>query len=228
MYPGRVALTLATGEAMNERPLGFEWPAYPERRARLEDACEIITRLWDGGFHDYDGHHWHLDGARLYTLPDERVPLFVAGNGPRTARVAGRYADGFLTLVDPDTYHEELAPALADGAAAAGRDPAAIDTIRQFSVAYGDDEAACREAAGFWRGSMAVDFQEDVADPREVECRGRELPLAEMDEWGLITTDVDDVLEVVDRHEDAGFDEIEFLSALPDQYAFVDALGEHL
>ncbi|QLD87172.1 TIGR03557 family F420-dependent LLM class oxidoreductase [Natronomonas halophila] len=228
MYPGRPFVTLATGEAMNEKPLGYEWPEYPERKARLEDACEIITRLWDGGYHDYDGHYWTLDDARLYTLPDERVPLYVAGNGPNTAEVAGKYADGFLTLADIDTYEDELVPALERGAETAGRDPEDIDRIRQFLVSYGDDEDACREAAAFWRGTMAVDFSEGVADPREIERQGREVPLSEMDEWGLITTDIDDVLAVRERHKEAGFDEIEFLSSSPDQGAFIETLGEYL
>jgi coenzyme F420-dependent glucose-6-phosphate dehydrogenase len=228
MCPGRIRLTLATGEAMNEKPLGYEWPEYPERKARLVDACEIIDRLWDGGFHDYDGHHWTLDSARLYTLPDERVPLYVAGNGPQTAEVAGRYADGFLTLVDPETYESELLPALERGAAEAGRDPDDIDRIRQFTVAYGDDPEACREAAGFWRGTVAVDFDDGVADPREIERQGREVPLSELDEWGLITTDIEEVLAEIERHEAAGFNEIEFLSSSPDQEAFIEALGEYL
>lgn len=30
------------------------------------------------------------NAPKLYTLPDERVPLFVAGNGPRTTHLAGR------------------------------------------------------------------------------------------------------------------------------------------
>jgi coenzyme F420-dependent glucose-6-phosphate dehydrogenase len=228
MYPGRVRLTLATGEAMNERPLGYEWPDYPERKARLVDACEIIDRLWSGGFHDYDGHYWTLDGARLYTLPEEDVPLYVAGNGPNTAEVAGRYADGFLTLVDPETYKSELVPALERGADAAGRDPEDIDRIRQFTLSYGEDRAACLEAAGFWRGTMAVDFSEGIADPREIERQGREKPVSDTDDWGLITTNIEAVREVIDRHEAAGFDEIEFLSSSPDQQAFIAALGEQL
>ena len=78
MYPGRVHLALGTGEAMNEVPLGYDWVEYPERRRRLIDACEIIGRLWDGGFVDYDGEYWGVNDMNLYTRPDERVPLYVA------------------------------------------------------------------------------------------------------------------------------------------------------
>ncbi|MFB6195590.1 MAG: TIGR03557 family F420-dependent LLM class oxidoreductase [Haloplanus sp.] len=228
MYPGRVHCTLATGEALNEVPLGFEWPSYEERRRRLVDACEIVRTLWDGDTADYDGHYWETNDARLYTLPDERVPLYVAGNGPRTARVAGRYADGFLTLVDIDTYREDLVPAIEAGADEAGRDPDDIDRIRQFSLSYAADYDDALDAVEFWTGSMAVDFDENVSDPREVERRGSAIPRSEWDEWGLVTTDPTDVEAVIDRHRAAGFDEIEFLSTSPDQAQFVDDIGRLL
>ncbi|MFB6170879.1 MAG: TIGR03557 family F420-dependent LLM class oxidoreductase [Haloarculaceae archaeon] len=228
MYPGRVRLTMATGEAMNERPLGYEWPAYPERRERLVEACEVVGRLWDGGFTDYDGDHWQLDSARLYTLPDEPVPLFVAGNGPRTATVAGRYADGFLTLADPKTYRETLVPALEEGAEAAGRDPADVTRIRQLTVSYADDYEAAVDAMGFWRGAAAVGFDEAVHDPREIEARGRELSREETAGTGLVTTDATDLAATVERHRDAGFDGIEFLSSSPDQLAFVEAMADEV
>ncbi|NHX36076.1 MULTISPECIES: TIGR03557 family F420-dependent LLM class oxidoreductase [Halolamina] len=228
MAPGRVHLTLATGEAMNERPLGYDWPDYPERNRRMRDACEIITRLWDGERLSYDGHHWSADDAKLYTLPEERPRLFVAANGPKSARVAGEYADGLLTLVDPETYREKLVPAIEAGAEEAGRDPDDIDRIRQFSVSYADDPGAALDAVEFWTGSMAVDFSEDVYDPREVERRGKQVPKADWDDWGLITDDPAEVREVVDEHREAGFDEIEFLSTSPDQARFIDDVSEEL
>ncbi|MFB6096645.1 MAG: TIGR03557 family F420-dependent LLM class oxidoreductase [Haloferacaceae archaeon] len=227
-YPGRFRLTLATGEAMNERPLGFEWPDYPERRARLVDACRIVRRLWDGGFVDYDGHYWTLDGAKLYTRPEEPVPLVVAGNGVHTAEVAGRYADAFLTLTDLETYERDLEPALEAGARDAGRDPDEIDRVKQSLVSYADDYAAARDGVEFWTGSVAVDFDEAVADPREIEARGRELPRERWDEWGLLTDDVGEVADLLARHRAAGFDEVEILSSSPDQAAFVEAMADHV
>lgn len=226
MYPGRVHLTLATGEALNERPLGYDWPPYGERRKRLIDACEIVDRLWDGGFHEYDGHHWNLDTAKLYTLPDERPPLYVAGNGQRTTRLAGRYGDGFLTLVDVETYEERLVPALRDGAAIAGRDPDAIDRIKQASVAYAEDYDAAINAVEFWSGTLAVGFDEEVHDPREIEARAQTIPREEWLDWGLVTTDPAAICELLERHEAAGFDEVELLVATPDPEYFLDVVAE--
>ncbi|MFB6220059.1 MAG: TIGR03557 family F420-dependent LLM class oxidoreductase [Halolamina sp.] len=228
MNPGRVHLALATGEAMNERPLGFDWPDYPERNRRLRDACEIVTRLWDGDRVSYDGHYWDLDDAKLYTVPDERPPLYVAANGSDTARVAGEYADGLLTLVDPETYEEELVPALEAGAEKAGRNPEAIDRIRQMGVSYAQDPEAALDAVEFWTGTLAVGFDEAVADPREIERRGREIPREEWTDWGLVTDDPVDIREAVERHREAGFDEIEFLSSSPDQERFLRDASDEL
>jgi alkanesulfonate monooxygenase SsuD/methylene tetrahydromethanopterin reductase-like flavin-dependent oxidoreductase (luciferase family) len=228
MYPGRLHLTLATGEALNERPLGYDWPEYPERRARLVDACEIIDRLWSGGFHSYDGHHWDLDTAKLYTLPEKRPPLYVAGNGPKTAEVAGRYADGFLTLVDIETYQEELVPALRSGAESAGRDPEDITRIKQASVAYAESEEAALDAVEFWSGTLAVGFDDSVHDPREIERRAQSLPRGEWGDWGLVTTETDEIRALLDRHADAGFDEVEMLASTPDIEHFVDMMGDSI
>lgn len=228
IYPGRVFLTLGTGEAMNEVPLGYEWPEYPERRKRLIDACEIIDRLWDGGFHDYDGHYWNLDSARLYTLPDEQIPLYVAGNGPKSAHVAGRYADGFYTIPDLDTFENKLLPALEDGAATEGRDPDEIERIRHFGISYAEDYDEALESAGFWRGPRAIGFHEDIASPKVIEEKGRELPLEAMADAWLITNDPQEIREAIERHERAGFDELVFHSSSPDQETFARTVGAFL
>lgn len=224
MYPGRVHLALGTGEAMNEVPLGHEWPGYEERRKRLIDACEIVRRLWDGKVVDYDGHYWTTNDLHLYTLPEQRVPLYVAGNGPKTTHVAGRYADGFLTLRDIDAYEEHLVPALEGGAGEAARDPEKITRIRQLLVSYDEDYDRALESTGFWRGPPAIGFDQSIADPREIEDAGREIPLEEMTEEFLVTDDPTDIREALADHEAAGFDEIELLSSSPDQETFVETM----
>src|SRR3954467_14720494 len=48
LYPGRVFLGAGSGEALNEVPLGLDWPSRGEQQERMEQALEAITRLWDG------------------------------------------------------------------------------------------------------------------------------------------------------------------------------------
>ncbi len=228
LFPGRVFFTLATGESMNEVPLGFEWPPYPARRERLIEACEIITQLWTGEFITYAGDHWQTNSCKLYTLPSDPVPLYVAGNGPKTTEVAGRYADGFLTLVDIDRYEEQLVPALERGAAEVDRDPTEIKRIRQLLVSYGEDYDEALASTGFWRGVPAVGFDEEIPDPREIEAAGREYPFEKMAETWLVTTDPADIIDSLKACEAAGFDEVEIHSASPDQHAFIEVMGDEV
>lgn len=224
-YPGRVFCTLSTGEAMNERPLGFDWPEYSERRQRLIEACEIIRQLCSGGFHDYEGDHWELDTMKLYTLPEDPVPLYVAANGPNSAYVAGRYADGFLTTVDDlDRYENVLLPALEDGAEDGDRDPDDIRRIKHMGVSLADDYERALDGVGKWLGPLAIGHSEDIYDPREIERKSDQVPRDEWSNWGLVTTDPADIAEELDSYRDAGFDEVEIVSASPDQSSFIEAM----
>lgn len=225
MFPGRVFCTLATGEAMNERPLGFDWPGYPVRRERLIEACEIIRKLWTGGFHDYDGDHWELDTMKLYTLPAEPPSLYVAANGPKSAYVAGRYADGFLTTIDDlDRYEDVLLPALADGAADGDRDPDEIRRIKHLGLSFATEYERALDGVENWLGPMVLGHSEDIWDPREIEAKSADVPRDEWDDWGLVTTEPDDIKDALRRYRNAGFDEVEILSASPDQSAFLGAM----
>ena len=46
LYPGRIGLGVGTGEAMNEVPLGFDWPEAAIRLDRAKEAIQIINKLW--------------------------------------------------------------------------------------------------------------------------------------------------------------------------------------
>jgi coenzyme F420-dependent glucose-6-phosphate dehydrogenase len=48
MFPGRTFLGIGSGEALNEVPLGGEWPSPADQIAAMDEALEIITRLWKG------------------------------------------------------------------------------------------------------------------------------------------------------------------------------------
>ena len=50
LYPGRIGLAVGTGEAMNEVPLGFDWPEAGIRLERTKEALQIINKLWKKGY----------------------------------------------------------------------------------------------------------------------------------------------------------------------------------
>jgi len=92
---------IGTGEALNEHVLGDAWPEAPERMAMLEEAVQVMRRLFTGEQVTHHGTHYTAQNARLYTLPDQPPPLYVSAFGPQAATLAGRIGDGLVTM-QPD------------------------------------------------------------------------------------------------------------------------------
>src|SRR5919197_5828657 len=82
MMPGRFFLGVGTGENLNEHVTGARWPLPDERLELLEEAVEVMRILWQGGEQTHRGRHYTVDHARLYTLPDAPVPVYVAASAP--------------------------------------------------------------------------------------------------------------------------------------------------
>jgi G6PDH family F420-dependent oxidoreductase len=109
LYPGRIGLGIGTGEAMNEVPVGFDWPSADIRLTRTIEAIQIIRKLWEGskkvkgnenngnsnGFVNFSGQYFNINGAKLYTPPiSEKIPLYMAASGEEAIQTAAKYADG--------------------------------------------------------------------------------------------------------------------------------------
>src|SRR5919106_6646138 len=57
LYPGRIGLGVGSGEAMNEVPLGFNWPSAEIRVERTVESIQIIKKLWNKsspGYNDFE------------------------------------------------------------------------------------------------------------------------------------------------------------------------------
>lgn len=78
MFPGRAFLGIGSGESLNETPLGDDWPSVGQQIARMEEALEIVNRLFDGERVDHDGRHWRTKGAYLHTRAERRPPIYVS------------------------------------------------------------------------------------------------------------------------------------------------------
>ncbi|MDQ1438391.1 MAG: hypothetical protein QOK43_2020 [Acidimicrobiaceae bacterium] len=95
LMPGRFSLGVGSGEALNEHIFGDRWPPAEIRLAMLEEAIEVIRKLWEGGTVNHHGPHYTVEDARLFTLPESPPPIIVAASGDKAAELAGRAGDGF-------------------------------------------------------------------------------------------------------------------------------------
>jgi alkanesulfonate monooxygenase SsuD/methylene tetrahydromethanopterin reductase-like flavin-dependent oxidoreductase (luciferase family) len=127
--------------------LGIPFPPTAARFALLEDALEIVTRLYSGEVVSYDGRVVSLREARLRPLPVQRPhpPIWIGGNGPRrTLPLVARYADVWHAWGTPNSLRasSERVDRLA---VEAGRDP--TDIVRAASLSLDDVDTARKHAA---------------------------------------------------------------------------------
>ena len=83
MLEGRFNLGVGSGEALNEHILGDHWPEADVRLEMLREAVEVMRTLWEGGQQSHYGHHYAVENARVYDLPETPPPVIVSGFGPR-------------------------------------------------------------------------------------------------------------------------------------------------
>lgn len=140
---GRLVLGLGAGWQENEHTAyGIPFHTVGGRLRRLEEACEVITRLFANETSDYEGKHYTLRDAPLAPKPVQRpIPLLIGGGGEqKTLRIAAKYAQEWNVWGDPallrhkmtilDTHCEEL-----------GRNPREIQRSAIALLALSDDPA---------------------------------------------------------------------------------------
>jgi coenzyme F420-dependent glucose-6-phosphate dehydrogenase len=100
LLPRRFFLGVGTGERLNEHIFGDPWPAAAVRREMLAEAVEVFRELWSGELTTFDGRYYTVDTARLYTLPNEPIPLYLAASGTEAASLAAQLGDGLIVAGD--------------------------------------------------------------------------------------------------------------------------------
>jgi coenzyme F420-dependent glucose-6-phosphate dehydrogenase len=169
---GRLMLGVGTGEALNERPLGYPFPGYAERQARMQEALEIMHRLFAGEKLSFRGEHYTTETAKLYSPPKGDLPVLMAAGGPKSAEFAGTYADGLITSVkDPaDTVAKVIEP-YRRAATARGAEHLVLAT--RWTV-LASDPAEAWQALSSMRGLRAPGRLE-ATDPAELRIKADEM-----------------------------------------------------
>ena len=174
---GRLMLGVGTGEALNERPLGFPFPGYAERQARMQESLEIMHRMFAGEKLTFHGEHYTTETAKLYSPPKGSVPILMAAGGPKSAQFAGTYADGLITSVkDPAETEAKVIAPYRKAATEAGKEHLVLAT-RWTVVAADQDEAW--QALSSMRGLRAPGRLE-ATDPMELRIKADEMDRGEV------------------------------------------------
>lgn len=224
MHPGRSFLSVGTGEALNEAPLGYSWPAYRERVKRLEEAIQIIRKLWSGEKINYRGNYFSLRNAKLYSPPRTKIPLYVAASGPTVSELAGRLGDGLLTTPGSDsTFTDVIFPAVRRGLDASGRSWEEFERHTELWVSYDPDYDRALKATRPWAGSiLPVFYKLGVSDPKEIELHGNYVGDEQLSKVWTIGTTSEPFIKALERCERLGFTGVHVNSSSPDQTKLID------
>ncbi len=167
LFPGRITLGVGSGEAVNESPLGLDWPSVPEQQARFAAGLSAIRRLWEGERVTVDEGWFALQDAHLFTRAEGRPRMIVSAFGPKAARIAAEHGDGLWTLGDPGQAPEIIA-AYRDACEELGREPGTI--VLQSGIAWARERDAAIRGARRWKPTQLPQlYTDDIADQEEMQ-----------------------------------------------------------
>lgn len=211
---GRFFFGVGTGEALNEHVLGDRWPRPEIRREMLEEAVDVMRRLWTGETVDHRGAYYEVENAKLFdSPPGGTVPVIVSGFGPDAAELAGRIGDGFWGNA-PD---QELVEAFEQGGGSGPK-------YAQLNVCWAEDEQSARKTVHrVWpNGAIPGQLSQDLPTWSHFEMASENVTEDDATESVPCGPDiVDEVLESVAEYEDAGYDHLYFHQVGGEQEGFL-------
>ncbi len=121
---GRFILGIGAGWKEDEyRAYGYEFPTAVTRIKQLEEAVQIIRRMWNEDIVTFEGKYYRIEGAYCEPKPRPPPPIMIGGGGEKlTLRIVALYADWWnIPNKTPEVYQHKLR-VLKDHCSRVGRD----------------------------------------------------------------------------------------------------------
>jgi F420-dependent oxidoreductase-like protein len=160
---GRVEMGIGAGWYEHEYlGYGYDFPKASVRIGQLDEAVEIMKRMWTEDEVVFDGEHYQLAGAICQPKPvqDPHIPFWIAGGGEQlTLNVAARYAayTNFGNDIDEFNAKSEFLKGHCDDV---GRDFGEIVRSTNFNVVCESTEAAVAERIDWLTAKAAEHLDE--------------------------------------------------------------------
>ncbi|HET9914172.1 MAG TPA: TIGR03557 family F420-dependent LLM class oxidoreductase [Anaerolineales bacterium] len=213
MMPGRFFLGLGTGEYLNEHILGEVWPEIDVRQDMLAEAVHIIRELWKGEEYSYHGTYFTVRDARIYTLPDELPPIYIAASGPKSAELAGEISEGLISTTPDDKVVNAFKEA-------GGTDKPCFGMVK---VCWAHSAEEARATVKQWWPTSAVSgpLHSDLPTPRHFEDVVEAMGDPIIPEDTVLGPNPNLYLKAIQTLQENGFDHIYLHQIGPDQEGFL-------
>jgi F420-dependent oxidoreductase-like protein len=141
---GRLIMGIGAGWfEMEHAAYGIHFGTTAERIHRVDEACEVIKRLWTEKQTTFAGKYYQLQEAYCEPKPlqQPRPPLMIGGGGEKLMlRVVAKHADIWNTFGSPEVFRHKI-DVLKEHCAAVGRDFAEIE-VSWAGMTFVTDSAA--------------------------------------------------------------------------------------
>jgi G6PDH family F420-dependent oxidoreductase len=216
---GRFTLGVGSGEALNEHIFGTPWPTVARRLEMLEEAVDLMRRLWTGEVVSWEGRHYRVDHARIYNLPERPVEVYVSGFGPKAADLAARIGDGYINTA-PDA---ELVGRFKK---ASGGKPAHAGAKVAFAPTR---EAGWEHAHRLWpNAGLPGEMAQILPTPEHFE-QASQLVTEEATRGSVVAgDDPAEHLEQIRSYADAGYDALHVANMGPHYLDMIRFYGEQI
>jgi F420-dependent oxidoreductase-like protein len=198
-------LFIGIGAAWNEEEsaaYGIPFPSTKERFSRLEEAIQIIRKMWtEDPSASFNGQYYQIKNAFCNPKPIQKPspPIMVGGSGERqTLRIVAKYADACNLFGSAETVKRKLS-ILKEHCRSVGRD---YDSILKTKL-----------------GVVVIDDDKEMARKR-LQQISKGIPEEQINEFAIYGTP-EDVLRQKESLEDAG---IQYLIVDLDPSREVEAL----
>ncbi len=142
---GRVVLGIGSGWMDEEyRGYGYPFPSTLERIEQLDEALDVVKRLFSEKCADFQGKYYTLDKAYNQPAPVQKPhpPILIGGGGEKhMLRVVARHADIWNCPNNHSPHFDKRLAALERHCDDRGRDIAEIEISEQSFIVVGTDEA---------------------------------------------------------------------------------------
>jgi len=135
LAPGRLILGIGAGWSEVEyKGYGYPFPRAAIRIGQLEEAVQIIKRMWTEDKVTFSGKYYNLYGARCFPRPDPLPPIMIGGSGEQlTLRVVARYADWWNGHAQSIDHYQHKLNVLEKHCSNVGRDyESIVKTVEGF------------------------------------------------------------------------------------------------
>lgn len=219
MFPNRFSIELGSGEALNERITGDDWPSKENRNKRLLECVHIIRSLLKGEEVSFDGMV-RIKEAKLYSLPEQLPPLFCAALSATTAEWASSWADGLLTTCGTQEQVKEKYDAFN---AAGVKKPVYV----QYAFSYAPRrEDAIAAAMHQWRSNiLPVEKLTDFYKPQHFDEAAGCVTRQELEQKIHIITSLDQLFETISWLEELNINRVILHNINRNHEEFIEAFA---